>query len=149
MLNYHKLLNTVIHLILLYFRHLCQSLRGRHQLVAASPPDMPPIPKNELLQAYLERHRDSDFAFQHEFELLPDRFSHRTTRASEIRENIYIKTDVRISNVTIKPVYVCRKLMEFSVLIISMQTLYWATKNAKSSFVHKVLWRIQFVTIGE
>ncbi|OXU25361.1 hypothetical protein TSAR_005640 [Trichomalopsis sarcophagae] len=71
------------------FRHLCQSLRGRHQLVAATPPDMPPIPKGELLQAYLERHRDSDYGFQHEFELLPDRFTDRTTRASEARENIY------------------------------------------------------------
>ncbi|XP_011501448.1 PREDICTED: tyrosine-protein phosphatase 69D isoform X2 [Ceratosolen solmsi marchali] len=71
------------------FRHLCQSLRGRHQLVAATPPDMPPIPKSELLQSYLERHRDSDYGFQHEFELLPDRFTDRTTRASEARENIY------------------------------------------------------------
>lgn len=71
------------------FRHLCRSLRGRHQLVAASPPDMPPIPKSELLQAYLERHRDSDYGFQHEFELLPDRFTDRTTRASEARENLY------------------------------------------------------------
>ena len=50
---------------------------------------MPPVSKNELLQAYLERHRDSDYGFQHEFELLPDRFSDRTTRASEMRENIY------------------------------------------------------------
>ncbi|XP_035721716.1 tyrosine-protein phosphatase 69D-like [Vespa mandarinia] len=71
------------------FRYLCRSLRGRHQLVAASPPDMPPIPKNELLQAYLQRHRDSDYGFQHEFELLPDRFTDRTTRASEARENLY------------------------------------------------------------
>ncbi|KYN41587.1 Tyrosine-protein phosphatase 69D [Trachymyrmex septentrionalis] len=71
------------------FRHLCRSLRGRHQLVAASPPDMPPIPKSELLQAYLERHRDSDYGFQHEFELLPDRFTDRTTRASEAQENLY------------------------------------------------------------
>lgn len=57
--------------------------------MAASPPDMPPIPKNELLQAYLERHRDSDYGFQHEFELLPDRFTDRTTRASEAQENLY------------------------------------------------------------
>ncbi|XP_050461822.1 tyrosine-protein phosphatase 69D [Cataglyphis hispanica] len=71
------------------FRHLCRSLRSRHQLVAASPPDMPPIPKSELLQAYLERHRDSDYGFQHEFELLPDRFTDRTTRASEAQENLY------------------------------------------------------------
>ncbi|KMQ95329.1 tyrosine-protein phosphatase 69d-like protein [Lasius niger] len=71
------------------FRHFCRSLRSRHQLVAASPPDMPPIPKSELLQAYLERHRDSDYGFQHEFELLPDRFTDRTTRASEAQENLY------------------------------------------------------------
>lgn len=70
-------------------RHLCRSLRGRHQLVAASPPDMPPVVKGELLQAYLERHRDSDYGFQHEFELLPDKFTDRTTRASEARENLY------------------------------------------------------------
>ncbi|XP_012216219.1 tyrosine-protein phosphatase 69D isoform X2 [Linepithema humile] len=70
-------------------RNSFRSLRGRHQLVAASPPDMPPVPKNELLQAYLERHRDSDYGFQHEFELLPDRFTDRTTRASEAQENLY------------------------------------------------------------
>ncbi|XP_074107914.1 protein tyrosine phosphatase 69D isoform X2 [Cotesia typhae] len=70
-------------------RNSIRSLRGRHQLVAASPPDMPPIPKNELLQAYVERHRDSDYGFQHEFELLPDRFTDRTTRGSEARENLY------------------------------------------------------------
>ncbi|XP_011297066.1 tyrosine-protein phosphatase 69D isoform X2 [Fopius arisanus] len=70
-------------------RNSFRSLRGRHQLVAASPPDMPPIPKAELLQAYLERHRDSDYGFQQEFELLPDRFTDRTTRASEARENLY------------------------------------------------------------
>lgn len=73
----------------IFGRHLCRSLRGRHQLVAASPPDMPPIPKNDLLQAYLERHRDSDYDFLEEFQLLPDEFTDRTTRASEARENLY------------------------------------------------------------
>ncbi|XP_012286742.1 tyrosine-protein phosphatase 69D [Orussus abietinus] len=71
------------------FRHFCRNLRGRHQLVAASPPDIPPISKAELLQAYIERHRDSDYGFQHEFEMLPDRFTDRTTRASEARENLF------------------------------------------------------------
>lgn len=71
------------------FRHLCRTLRGRHQLVASNPPDLPPISRGELLQAYIDRHRDSDYGFQHEFELLPDRFADRTTRASESRENLY------------------------------------------------------------
>lgn len=71
------------------FRHLCRSLRGRHQLVAASPPDMPPVQKGELYQSFIDRHRNSDYGFQHEFELLPDKFTDRTTRASEMRENLY------------------------------------------------------------
>lgn len=50
---------------------------------------MCPIAKAELVSAYIERHRDSDYGFQQEFELLPDRFSDRTTRASDARENIY------------------------------------------------------------
>ncbi|GLH05083.1 Tyrosine-protein phosphatase 69D [Gryllus bimaculatus] len=71
------------------FRHLCRSLRGRHVLVSSNPPDMSPISKAELAVAYVERHRDSDYGFQHEFELLPDRFPDRTTRHSEARENLY------------------------------------------------------------
>ncbi|PSN55870.1 Tyrosine-protein phosphatase 69D [Blattella germanica] len=70
-------------------RHLCRSLRGRHVLVSASPPDMTPIAKADLTMAYVERHRDSDYGFQHEFEILPDRFPDRTTRHSEMRENLY------------------------------------------------------------
>lgn len=50
---------------------------------------MCPISKVELVSAYVERHRDSDYGFQQEFELLPDRFTDRTTRASDSRENIY------------------------------------------------------------
>ncbi|XP_049806614.1 tyrosine-protein phosphatase 69D [Schistocerca nitens] len=71
------------------FRHLCRSLRGRHILVSASPPDMAPIAKSDLMQAFIDRHKDSDYGFQHEFELLPDRFADRTTRHSEARENMY------------------------------------------------------------
>ncbi|XP_046745676.1 tyrosine-protein phosphatase 69D isoform X2 [Diprion similis] len=70
-------------------RNSFRTLRGRHQLVASNPPDMPPISRADLLQAYIDRHRDSDYGFQHEFELLPDRFADRTTRASEARENLY------------------------------------------------------------
>ncbi|XP_046406148.1 tyrosine-protein phosphatase 69D [Ischnura elegans] len=71
------------------FRHLCRGLRGGHVLVSSSPPDMTPIAKENLVAAFIERHRDSDYGFQHEFELLPDRFPDRTTRASEARENMY------------------------------------------------------------
>jgi protein-tyrosine phosphatase len=38
-------------------------------LVSASPPDMTPIAKADLTVAYVERHRDSDYGFQHEFEV--------------------------------------------------------------------------------
>nr|XP_023023889.1 tyrosine-protein phosphatase 69D isoform X2 [Leptinotarsa decemlineata] len=65
------------------------SLRGRQRLVSLNPPDMCPISKEDLVSAYIEHHRDSDYGFQQEFELLPDRFSDRTTRASDARENVY------------------------------------------------------------
>lgn len=70
-------------------RHLCRSLRGRHRLVSVNPPDMTSIPSSELATIYMEKHRDSDYGFQREFELLPDRFNDRTTRASDGRESIY------------------------------------------------------------
>lgn len=70
-------------------RHLCRSLRGRHRLVSVNPPDMNSILTSELANIYMEKHRDSDYGFQREFELLPDRFNDRTTRASDARENIY------------------------------------------------------------
>lgn len=69
--------------------HLCRNVGGRHVPISSSPPDIPPIPKAELAAAVAELHRDSDYGFQHEFELLPDRFPDRTTRASEARENFY------------------------------------------------------------
>lgn len=71
------------------FRHLYRSLRGRHVLVSQQPPDMTPIAASDLPSAYAERHKDSDYGFQHEFEMLPDRFPDRTTSASETRENMY------------------------------------------------------------
>uniref|UniRef100_A0A1B6CKV8 protein-tyrosine-phosphatase n=1 Tax=Clastoptera arizonana TaxID=38151 RepID=A0A1B6CKV8_9HEMI len=66
-----------------------RSLRGSHLPVLSSPPDMAPIPATQLFTAYMERHKDSDYGFQHEFESLPDGFPDRTTRASEARENVY------------------------------------------------------------
>ncbi|XP_063218858.1 tyrosine-protein phosphatase 69D isoform X2 [Bacillus rossius redtenbacheri] len=66
-----------------------RSLRGRQVLVSSSPPDMSPVSKSQLVAAYVERHRDSDYGFQQEFEMLPERFPDRTTRHSELRENLY------------------------------------------------------------
>lgn len=71
------------------FRTSLRNLRGRQRLVSLNPPDMCPIGRSDLPGAYVERHRDSDYGFQQEFELLPDRFSDRTTRASDARENVY------------------------------------------------------------
>ena len=43
------------------------------------PVDTKPIDKDDLVAAYLERHRDSDYGFQAEFEQLPTSFADRTT----------------------------------------------------------------------
>ncbi|XP_076262498.1 protein tyrosine phosphatase 69D isoform X2 [Rhynchophorus ferrugineus] len=71
------------------FRTSLRNLRGRQRLVSLNPPDMSPINKTELVSAYIDHHRDSDYGFQQEFELLPDRFSDRTTRSSDSKENMY------------------------------------------------------------
>ncbi|KRT79270.1 hypothetical protein AMK59_7578 [Oryctes borbonicus] len=71
------------------FRTSLRNLRGRQRLVSLNPPDMCPIATVDLASAYIERHRDSDYGFQQEFELLPDRFNDRTTRSSDARENVY------------------------------------------------------------
>lgn len=51
------------------------------------PADFGPIPRDELSQAYVQRHKDTDYGFLSEFELLPNRFNDRTTKASDSREN--------------------------------------------------------------
>lgn len=64
----------------------------RHLITTANlakPPDLPPISRVDLPQAYKDRHKDSDYGFQHEFELLPDRFNDRTTKSSDNKDNIY------------------------------------------------------------
>lgn len=63
----------------------------RHLITSApiKPPDMPPIPKAELTEAYISRHKDSDYGFQHEFEMLPDRFNDRTTKNTDAKENLF------------------------------------------------------------
>ncbi|GAB0089763.1 tyrosine-protein phosphatase 69D-like [Sergentomyia squamirostris] len=96
-------------------RALCggrsQSNHHRHLIgnPSSKPPDIPPIVKAEMSQAYVSRHKDSDYGFQHEFEMLPDRFSDRTTKNSDAKENsgknrypdikAYDQTRVKLSNI--------------------------------------------------
>ncbi|KAH9628233.1 hypothetical protein HF086_006710, partial [Spodoptera exigua] len=54
---------------LLYHRYW-DSIRGRQPLVSTVPPDIPPIPKDELAAAYAQRQVDSDYGFQKEFEVM-------------------------------------------------------------------------------
>lgn len=51
------------------------------------PADFGPIHRDELSQAYVQRHKDTDYGFLREFEMLPNRFNDRTTKASDAREN--------------------------------------------------------------
>jgi protein-tyrosine phosphatase len=71
-------------------RHLWSRFRdgGRHLLVSPPSTSAAPIPKQDLLQAFIERHQSADYGFQHEYEMLPERFVDRTTRASDTRENL-------------------------------------------------------------
>ncbi|KAG5682132.1 hypothetical protein PVAND_011508 [Polypedilum vanderplanki] len=73
-------------------RLLCHGSRAnqhRSLNTVSKPPDLPPISRSDLPQAYVDRHKDSDYGFQHEFELLPDRFNDRTSRAGDMKENVY------------------------------------------------------------
>ena len=94
-------------------RLLCHGGRANHHQhrslnTVSKPPDLPPIPRENLPQSYVDRHKDSDYGFQHEFELLPDRFTDRTSRSGDMKENIfknrypdikcYDQTRVKLSN---------------------------------------------------
>lgn len=75
-------------------RLLCHGGRPNHHQhrslnTVSKPPDLPPIQRENLPQAYIDRHKDSDYGFQHEFELLPDRFTDRTSRSGDMKENVY------------------------------------------------------------
>ncbi|XP_017137165.1 tyrosine-protein phosphatase 69D [Drosophila miranda] len=49
--------------------------------------DTGPIQRFELENAYKNRHKDTDYGFLREYEMLPNRFSDRTTKNSDIKEN--------------------------------------------------------------
>lgn len=75
------------------FRHFCSTLRGvgHSQFLLTQEnfhtPDLPPIEKDGMVSAYLERHKDSDYGFQNEFESLPESYSDRTTLACDLPVN--------------------------------------------------------------
>ncbi|XP_073837740.1 protein tyrosine phosphatase 69D [Musca autumnalis] len=71
--------------------------------------DVGPIHKSDLYVAYKNRHKDTDYGFLREYEMLPNRFSDRTTKNSDMKENIpknrypdikaYDQTRVKLSQV--------------------------------------------------
>ncbi|XP_059225629.1 tyrosine-protein phosphatase 69D isoform X2 [Stomoxys calcitrans] len=49
--------------------------------------DVGPIHKSDLYVSYKNRHKDTDYGFLREYEMLPNRFSDRTTKNSDLKEN--------------------------------------------------------------
>ncbi|KAK2726620.1 hypothetical protein QYM36_007454, partial [Artemia franciscana] len=71
-------------------RFIMRQLRDGRTLLTSHEPlvSIAPIPKEEMMAAFLERRKDSDYGFQEEFEMLPDRFPDRTTKATDAFENL-------------------------------------------------------------
>lgn len=65
-----------------------QSRRHLLGTTHTKPTDIGPINRDDLSQAYVQRHRDTDYGFLREFEMLPNRFNDRTTKNSDAKENI-------------------------------------------------------------
>lgn len=64
--------------------------QSRRHLLGPSnqkPTDVGPIHRDDLLQAYIQRHKDTDYGFLREYEMLPNRFNDRTTKNSDCKEN--------------------------------------------------------------
>lgn len=47
----------------------CRRLRGQQPIPSDEPPILPPLMKDQLVTAFVERHKDSDLGFQQEFEV--------------------------------------------------------------------------------
>jgi protein-tyrosine phosphatase len=58
----------------------------------------------------MERHQNADYGFQHEYELLPERFADPTTRASDTRENMPKNRyqDIKGNNLILPIVRICK-----------------------------------------
>lgn len=88
-----------------------RSSNHRHFIGAANGKltDVGPIYKSDLYMAYKSRHKDTDYGFLREYEMLPNRFSDRTTKNSDMKENAsknrypdikaYDQTRVKLSQV--------------------------------------------------
>ncbi|XP_055854792.1 tyrosine-protein phosphatase 69D [Episyrphus balteatus] len=74
-------------------RALCGGRTSNHRHLIGSalakPADIGPISKMDLPQAYRNRHKDTDYGFLREFEMLPNRFNDRTTKNSDLKENAH------------------------------------------------------------
>ncbi|CAL4098877.1 unnamed protein product, partial [Meganyctiphanes norvegica] len=64
-----------------------RSLRRSHTLMSQPAVDVKPIPKDELIQQYVEKLKDSELGFRREYEGLPEKFYERTSHASDMIEN--------------------------------------------------------------
>jgi len=48
---------------------LCRRLRGQQWVPSETTVEMAPIAKDQIIPAFMERHKDGDFGFQQEFEV--------------------------------------------------------------------------------
>ena len=136
-------------------RHFCSTFRRGtrdHSQYLITPEttatEIGPIARPDLVQAFLERHKDSDYGFQAEFEQLPDRFSDRTTVNCEMQCNrvknrypdikSYDQTRVKLTE--IEGVEGLTTSMLISCLVI---------KSSNVGFVLKDLWNIPSLITGK
>lgn len=91
---FFRIIGRSIQTSISYSRALCGGRNGtnhRHLIGPSStkPTDIGPISKTELPQAYVSRHKDTDYGFLREYEILPNRFNDRTTKNSDAKENVF------------------------------------------------------------
>lgn len=69
-----------------------RSAHNHRHLIGSStskPADIGPINRTDLPNAYVQRHKDTDYGFLREYEILPNRFNDRTTKHSDAKENVF------------------------------------------------------------